>query len=57
MHGNPTSPAQRHDSGIIGKTPFSIQVELTPPVFALHQDAAENNEESGNRSHKERVEE
>ncbi|MFS7933271.1 hypothetical protein Hanom_Chr04g00377741 [Helianthus anomalus] len=44
------SPARRHDKGIIGKRSPHIQVEPTPPVFALHLDAAENNEESGNRT-------
>ncbi|MFS8020683.1 hypothetical protein Hanom_Chr16g01418491 [Helianthus anomalus] len=43
-------PGRRHDSGIIGKTPPPIQVEPAPPVFALHLDTVENNEESGNRT-------
>ncbi|MFS7905460.1 hypothetical protein Hanom_Chr01g00047971 [Helianthus anomalus] len=43
-------PARKHDSEIIGKTSPPIQVEMAPPVFALHLDAAENNEESGNRT-------
>ncbi|MFS7958205.1 hypothetical protein Hanom_Chr07g00675491 [Helianthus anomalus] len=41
-------PARRHDNGIIGKTSPPIQVELAPLVFAIHLDATENNEESGN---------
>ncbi|MFS8006043.1 hypothetical protein Hanom_Chr13g01244591 [Helianthus anomalus] len=43
-------PTRRHDSGIIGKTSLPIQVEPTPLVFALHLDAAENNEKSGNQT-------
>ncbi|MFS7974674.1 hypothetical protein Hanom_Chr09g00871471 [Helianthus anomalus] len=43
-------PARRHGSGIISKTSPPIQVKPAPPVFALHLDAAENNEESGNRT-------
>ncbi|MFS7940992.1 hypothetical protein Hanom_Chr05g00470911 [Helianthus anomalus] len=45
-----TRPPPRHDSGIISKTSPPIQVEPAPPVFALHLDAAEKNEESGNRT-------
>ncbi|MFS8006199.1 hypothetical protein Hanom_Chr14g01246411 [Helianthus anomalus] len=41
--------ARRHNSGIIGNISPLIQVELAPPVFALHLDATENNE-SGNRT-------
>ncbi|MFS8025537.1 hypothetical protein Hanom_Chr16g01476241 [Helianthus anomalus] len=43
-------PARRHDSGIIGKTSPPVQVKPAPPIFALHLDATENNEESGNRT-------
>ncbi|MFS8030311.1 hypothetical protein Hanom_Chr17g01532521 [Helianthus anomalus] len=50
MRRNPTSTARRHNSGIIGKTSPPIQVELVPPKFALHLDAAKNNEESRNRT-------
>ncbi|MFS7971261.1 hypothetical protein Hanom_Chr09g00830671 [Helianthus anomalus] len=48
--GTRPSPARRHDSGIIVKTSPSIKDELAPPVFALHPDAAENNEESESRT-------
>ncbi|MFS7903971.1 hypothetical protein Hanom_Chr10g00935721 [Helianthus anomalus] len=49
MRGNPTPPARRHNSGIIGKTSPPIQVEPALPVFALHLEAAEN-KERGNRT-------
>ncbi|MFS7978923.1 hypothetical protein Hanom_Chr10g00921171 [Helianthus anomalus] len=39
-----------HDSGIIGKTSPPIQDEPASPIFALHLDAAENSEKSGNRT-------
>ncbi|KAJ0880143.1 hypothetical protein HanRHA438_Chr10g0459831 [Helianthus annuus] len=39
-------PAQRHDSGVIGKT----SPQPAPPVFTFHLDVAENNVESGSRT-------
>uniref|UniRef100_A0A251VGY6 Secreted protein n=1 Tax=Helianthus annuus TaxID=4232 RepID=A0A251VGY6_HELAN len=39
-------PAQRHDSGVIGKT----SPQLAPPVFTFHLDVAKNNVESGSRT-------
>ncbi|MFS8024218.1 hypothetical protein Hanom_Chr16g01460641 [Helianthus anomalus] len=50
MRGHPISTPRKHDSVIIGKTSPSMQVEPTPPIFALHLDAAKNNEESENRT-------
>ncbi|MFS8023311.1 hypothetical protein Hanom_Chr16g01449971 [Helianthus anomalus] len=43
-------PARRHGNGIISKTSPPIQDEPSPPVFALHLDAAENNGESESRT-------
>ncbi|KAJ0811383.1 hypothetical protein HanPSC8_Chr17g0750111 [Helianthus annuus] len=43
-------PARRHDSGIIGETSPPIQDEPALSVFALHLDAAENNEYNGSRT-------
>ncbi|MFS8011213.1 hypothetical protein Hanom_Chr14g01306291 [Helianthus anomalus] len=40
-------PVRRHDNEIIGKTSPPIKDGLASPVFALHLDLAENNEESG----------
>ncbi|MFS7988531.1 hypothetical protein Hanom_Chr11g01035961 [Helianthus anomalus] len=42
--------ARRHCSGIIDKISPPIQDEPAPLIFAIHLDAPENNEESGDRT-------